>query len=167
MKLLFWLVFLIKLIICLKKEDYCRRFDINNKLLACQNKHNYNCGHGLCSVDRSSCQNLAIFYLIKKYEIEGYSIYKYKQVSFLNSIKDCNEVANYKWNSNDVCSNSKDCKHPPSHRLWLWSNKMNQNECKCSGKYNYRCNSDYCALYKEACNGLNTTPFEIKKCKLQ
>ena len=82
----------------------------------------------------------------------------------MNQIKDCPQPPKYKWNLNDVCLNSKDCLKTT---LWrIWSTLLIPGECKCKGKHNYRCNNDYCALNKQACDGLNNqkSKKKIKKC---
>ena len=49
----------------------------------------------------------------------------------------------------------------------IWSKQATSIECKCSGKYKQRCNSDYCALDQRACNGLKEYVLQntgISKC---
>ena len=58
----------------------------------------------------------------------------------------------YKWNPNDACLSTKDCFQTS---LWrILSNLLTPGECKCRGKLNYKCNSDYCALNEQACDSL-------------
>ena len=52
----------------------------------------------------------------------------------------------------------KNCVKLSIHRLW--SQRI---ECKFKGKYNYKCNSDYCALNKEACDELKKQKNSIFK----
>jgi hypothetical protein len=47
----------------------------------------------------------------------------------------------------------------------IWSTLFKQGECKCRGKYIYKCNKDYCASDKRACKYLkHKVKSEIKKC---
>ena len=164
MKFLFFLFFLMKLIACLKREDYCYQKKIYNKPNICQETHNYTCWDGFCSVDRGTCENLQVFTLINNYERKNYFKYRNKYKIFMRLIKFCPEPPKYKWNSNDFCLNSKDCLNPPTHRLFS-SLISKLNECKCVGKYIYRCNADYCGVNKLACDGLKKNRNDIKKCK--
>ena len=51
----------------------------------------------------------------------------------MDQIKECSI-----FKENKVCLMKKNCKNPPTtHRLWLWSNKMNKNECKCKEEYSF------------------------------
>ena len=78
-------------------------------------------------------------------------------------IKVCPKLPKYKWNSNDVCLNTNDCLQTTFWRIW--STLLKLDECKCKGKYNYKCNSDYCASDKRACDYLKQTKnLIIKKC---
>ena len=158
MKLLIWIIFSIKLIASLKRENYCYKIEECN-----DNKHLFDCGHGICSIDRSKCQKLAIFYLIKNYEMEGYLKYKNKHNAFLSQIKNCSQHEARIWNPNEVCLNTKDLK-PTLNRLW--SNQMKSAEFKCKGNYIYKCKTHYCTMNKQACDGLREKNVEIKKCNL-
>ncbi len=63
---------------------------------------------------------------------------------------------------NNVCLNAKDCSKSSIHRLW--SQKV---DCKCKGKYNYKCNTDYCSLNKQTCDSLMKRKLTgIKKCRI-
>ena len=64
MKLLILIIFSIKLIASLKREDYCYKIEECN-----DNNHLFDCGHGICSIDRNKCQKLAMFYLVKNFLI--------------------------------------------------------------------------------------------------
>jgi hypothetical protein len=80
---------------------------------------------------------------------------------FLKQIKDSPEPSKSKMILNNVCLNAKDCSKSSIHRLW--SQKV---DCKCKGKYNYKCNSDYCSLNKQTCDGLMKRKLiGIKKCR--
>jgi len=47
----------------------------------------------------------------------------------------------------------------------MWSTKIKLVECECIGKFSFKCNSDYCGLDKQACDGLNKRKIAgIKKC---
>jgi len=164
MKFIIFLL-LIKLIVCLKNEEFCYQIstDNNNELENCRETHNFKCWNGLCSVGPKSCENLAVFLLIKKYGVNDFQKYKNKIETFMKQVKNCTEES--KLISDNVCLNTKDCVHPPIHRLRLWSNQMSPNECKCNGKYSFRCNSEYCASNKRSCNEINGISYEIKKCK--
>jgi hypothetical protein len=93
-----------------------------------------------------------------KYE-RDYLYFKDKYESFMNQVKDCPERQKYEWNPNDVCLNAKNC-----FKLNIWYQKKAE-ECKCIGKLNYKCNSDYCAADKRACNKImKRKKNNIKKC---
>ena len=94
---------------------------------------------------------------------KNYRLFENYYETFLSQIKDCPKAPpKYKWNSNDVCLNAKDCFQ--TIRL-LWSSIIKKGECKCKGKYDYKCDSDYCASNKQACNHLKQmVRSKIKKC---
>jgi hypothetical protein len=50
-----------------------------------------------------------------------------------------------------------------AHGYGIWSSLLTPNECKCSGKYYNRCNSDYCALDKRACGEMKRNMDSIEK----
>ena len=69
----------------------------------------------------------------------------------------------YKLNSNgDVCFNFNNCV-TTLKRIWPY-NKIKLTECNCAGKYSYKCNRNYCASNKLACEGLIKNITKIKKC---
>ena len=154
MKLVYFLV-LIKIMDCIKSTDFCHKTSINNK---CYDKvHNFNCGHDLCSADVKSCQSIIIFSKMTLTK-EGFQKERFK--SFKNQIKNCPEPPKYEWSASDVCLNTKDCKKPSYLKRW------SSHKCKCTGKYSYNCNNDYCASDKRACKGLKSKQLsKIAKCK--
>jgi hypothetical protein len=156
MKLLIWFIFLIKLIASLKREDYCYKIeDCKN------NKHLFDCGHGICSIDRNKCKKLAMFFLVKNFLIEDYLKYKNKQNTFLSQIKNCSRHEAI-WNPNEVCLNTKYFLKPSLNRLW--SNQVKSADFKCNGNYSYKCKTHYCTMNKQACDGLKVENIKIKKC---
>ena len=84
MKFIIFLLF-IKLIVCLKNEEFCYQMstNINNELVNCKETHNFECWNGLCSVGQKSCENLAVFLLIKKYGVKDFQKYKNKIETFM------------------------------------------------------------------------------------
>lgn len=48
--------------------------------------------------------------------------------------------------------------------MTIWSFNQIKQECKCKGKYSYKCSWDHCALDKLACDGLKKNAKSIKKC---
>jgi len=80
---------------------------------------------------------------------------------FIQVIKDCTKPPKYKWNSTDVCMNTNDCFK--AHGYGIWSILMKPDGCKCTGNYNHKCNSNYCASDKRACEYLKNKA-NIKKC---
>jgi hypothetical protein len=159
MKILFCLILSIKLIECIKTSDYCYK----KEELDCKETHNTNCGAKLCAKDQLSCQNLIKF---SKEKNTHFFLNKFE--SFMNQIGDCQvELSNNKRNPKDVCLNAKKCNHN-SLRNWArlrWV-YIKSDECKCIGKHNFRCNSDYCALQKESCDSLKEISLlDINKCE--
>ncbi len=163
-KVILLLILTIKLTQSIQEAEFCYKISINNEVIKCEEnkKYNYDCSEGLCSVDRFSCQSLTLFSTVRKYSRNDYMYFKNKFESFMNEIKECPEPAKYEWNPNDVCLNKKNCLNTFNHRLWLWTNHK-MSESKCKGKYNIRCNSDYCASDKRACENLKKD-FMIQKC---
>jgi hypothetical protein len=166
-KIIFLFFISIKLIECIRMTDFCFQDIIENKIIKCQETKNfsYECGQGICSIDRYSCQSMKLFSKVKDTQKneKNYRYFENYYDTFLNQIKDCPAPPKYKWNSNDVCLNARDCFH--TIRL-LWSSIIKKGECKCKGnKYNYKCNSDYCASNKQACDHLKQIiRSKIKKC---
>jgi hypothetical protein len=165
-KIIFLFFVSIKLIECIKVTDFCFHDIFQNKIIKCKETKNYKyeCGQGICSIDRYSCQSMKLFSTIKDTQkIEkNYRFLENYYETFLSQIKDCPTPPKYKWNSNDVCLNAKDCLKTTLWRIW---STLLTSQCKCKGKYDYKCNSDYCASNKQACNHLKQiVRSKIKKC---
>jgi len=122
--------------------------------MECHGKYNYNCGDFVCTKNEYSCQMLSLFSVLK-----GDHFKKYE--SFIKEIKECPKPPKYKWQPNHVCLNTNDCV-TTLKRIWPY-NRVKLTACKCTGKYIYKCNHDYCALNKLACEGLKKN-VKIKKC---
>ncbi len=154
LKIIFFLITCIHMIQCLKETDFCLRN--KNTKIKCDGQHSFYCNNNLCSKDKISCQRLMA--LLEKNKIYQ----KIDDESFkMKYIKECSKLAEYKWNSNNVCLNNKNC---VSTAMRLWSlDRIKQGECKCKGNYHFRCSSDYCASDKRACLDLNQN-IKIKKC---
>jgi hypothetical protein len=159
----------IKLMQSIKVNDFCYQISIKYKVIDCEenNKYNYDCGHGLCAIDRYSCQSLKLFSSVKNIEKNEAkkSYIKNNFKLFMSLIKDCKKsLKKYKLNLIDVCLKRKDCFK--EHGFGIWSILMKPDKCKCKGKYNYKCNSDYCASDKRACDYLRRPKkvFAIKSC---
>jgi hypothetical protein len=154
-KIIFLILYLVAFIECIKFKMASRVcFPKEENLIKCNGKYNYYCGQFVCSENEYSCQLLSLFSGLKGKHREKYEI-------FINEVKDCPEPPKYKWKPNDVCLNTNDC--VILIRTWPF-NRIKQNECKCTGKSNYRCNRDYCALNKLACEGITKNLTGIKKC---
>jgi hypothetical protein len=124
------------------------------EITECHGKYKYNCGDFVCTKNEYSCQMLSLFSVLK-----GDHFKKYE--SFIKEIKECPKPPKYKWQPNDVCLNTNDCVSTLK-RIWPY-NRVKLTACKCTGKYIYKCNHDYCALNKLACEGLKKN-VKIKKC---
>ena len=154
MKNIIFLFFIVsKLTECthLKYDNYC--YKIND--FACYGEYIFTCSDFLCTKSQYTCHVLSLFSNLRGKHTNNY-------VSFMNKIENCSKQPKYKWNKNKVCLNTKNCLKTSIHRLW--SSKTKLIECKCIGKYNFRCNTDYCALNKQACDGLKKKMVGIKKC---
>ena len=166
-KIIFLFFVSIKLIECIKVTDFCFHDIFQNKIIKCKETKNYKyeCGQGICSIDRYSCQSLKLFSKVKHTQRKEneYIFFQNQYETFVKQIKNCPESPKYKWNLNDVCLNTKDCLQTTFWRIW--STLLKPGECKCKEKYNYKCNRDYCASDKRACDYLKQTKkFRIKKC---
>lgn len=166
-KIIFLFFVSIKLIECIKMTDFCFHDIFQNKIIKCKETKNYNyeCGQGICSIDRYSCQSLKLFSKVKDTQKseKNYRFFENYYEKFLSQIKDCPKTPlKYKLNSNDLCLNARDCFQ--AIRL-LWSSIIKKGECKCKGKYDYKCDSDYCASDKQACDHLKQiVRSKTKKC---
>jgi hypothetical protein len=153
---------------CIKVNDFCFLKKYFSEKPECNGKYNASCYSGLCANHQSKCQSLILLRAIKniyKY-VKDYDDFKKEYDSFINQIKDCPEPP--KLNSNDYCL-SKQNRYlsciSTSARIWSFT-QIKQNECKCTGKYSYRCNNEYCAKNKQACDDLRNRSINgIKKCK--
>lgn len=158
MKLIYFLV-LIKILESIKETDFCYKTKIDNKLIYCHDKHSFICVHDICSIDINACQRLVIFSTMTLTR-EGF--YKDKYKKFKSRILNCTEPTKYKWNPKDVCLNTKNCAKPSYYRR----SSLISYKCKCTGKYSFNCNNDYCASNKRACQGLkNKQLSKVTKCK--
>ena len=140
----------------LKSTDFCNRIEIEGNKKECYGKHNLSCNNIVCGKNQLYCQSFNYFSSVQNLPgFEKYFFYfKNKFNLFKRLIKDCPKPQEYKWNSKDVCLNTKDCENSNNMLATIWSKQTTSIECKCSGKYKQRCNSDYCASDKRACNGL-------------
>ncbi len=163
-KILFIIILLVSTIECdVKVKDFCNNKKLKSKNLECQGNYNLSCSGILCAKDLSSCQNLIMFSNLKFYQrnVKEYLWFHNNYESFLALIKDCPQPLKYKLNPYDICLNSNYCLNKQSILKLL----SKRDECKCSGKYNQRCNSGYCAKDKRACDGLkNLNDYSISKC---
>jgi hypothetical protein len=151
------LIFTINWIECtLKVTDFCKKLEIDRNEKECKGNYSLNCGSILCAKDKYSCQSIRFLNGIKSIQKneKDYLFFQNNFEALMKLIKYCPKLPNYKWNPNDVCF--KDCFQISFWRIW--SNLLNVGECKCRGKYNFRCNTAYCALDKRACD-------ELKKAK--
>ena len=163
MKKVIFLFYLFSFIQCsIKVSDFCNKIKIKGKEVECQQNYSSSCGEYLCAKDRYSCQNIKLYNSIKAIQKNerDYLLFENRLDLFLKLIKNCPKPLEYEWNPNDVCLNSKNCFNT---RLRIWSSVMKPIECKCRGKYALRCNSDYCGVGRQACDGLKNM-IKIKKC---
>ena len=130
------------------------------KTIECHGKYNNNCNNFVCTKNKYTCQMLLFSFGLQ-------NEHKRKHESFIKEIKECSEPPKYKWKSNDVCSNSKNCFYS-SAETWIPIGRISYRKCNCGGKYNYKCNDDYCGLDKRACDfiKIKQSLFKIKKCQL-
>jgi len=166
MKPLIFLIFIVNIIHCkIKVTDFCTKLEINGKKQECHGEYNLSCIGILCTKDIYTCWGIKYLRGLKYLQNseENYYFCQSWYETFMNQIKICPKPPEYTWNPNDVCLNTKDCLQTTFWRIW--STLLKPAECKCKGKYNYKCNSDYCASDKRACNYLKETKkFQIKKC---
>jgi len=163
MKKIIFLFFLISLTECLNHTQFCNENPTKENELECFGEFSYACGGLLCSQDETGCKGIHLFNSVVKYPRKGktYRKYKHKLESLLKLVKDCPE---YKWNSNDICLNANNCFRPAFVRFWP-SKMKPMYECKCNGKYKYKCNRDYCARDKRACHEIKQQIIKIKNIK--
>jgi len=167
MKNLFFLFFLVTFNECtIKVTDFCYKIEIEGIEQECYGNLSLNCGGILCSKDRYSCQSLTVFNGIKNLQKNEnhYLFFKHKFELFMTNIKECAKQPKYEWNLNDVCFIDKNSCFK-AHGYGIWSSLLTPNDCKCSGKYYNRCNSDYCALDKRACGEIKRNMDSIEKCQ--
>ena len=165
-EIIFIFILSIKLFQSIKVTDFCYQISIEKEVIKCKEnkKYSYQCFEGLCSINRYSCQSIKLFSAVKDFQRneKSYLFFLNNFESFVREIKDCPEPPKYEWNPNDVCLNTKDCMNTT---IRIWSNLLKPSECKCKGKYNHKCNSDYCASDKRACDYLKKIiRSKIKKC---
>ena len=159
------LVYSIKWIECtLRVADFCEKLEIDGEEQKCNGKYSLSCADILCAKDRYSCQSIRILHGIKNIQKneKGYLFFQNNFEAFMKFIRKCPKQPKYKWSPKDVCLNNKHCFQTSLWRT-LWSTPFKPDECKCRGKYNYRCNNAYCALDKQACDALKQDS-NIKKC---
>jgi len=169
MKKILFLFYLTTFMECITIKDFCLKMESEGKELECGQKYSFDCTEILCAKDQSSCQNLILISMVKKYSKnqKDYIYYMKKFFSFTSQIADCPEPP--KLNSNDYCL-SKQNRYlsyciSTSARIWSFT-QIKQNECRCTGNYSYRCNNEYCAKNKQACDDLRNRSINgIKKCK--
>jgi hypothetical protein len=150
LKVIFLLTSLICLMQCFEINDFCSKKE--NK---CDEKnYEYNCEGILCSKNQFSCQSLLLFSKLR--------VYRYEYEILMSMIKDCQIRKSVKFNSNDICLNTKDCNKPFTHRLF--SNL--KSVCKCNQKYSYKCKMVYCAKNEQTCDDFKSkqSKITVEKC---
>jgi hypothetical protein len=161
--LLLFIVFSIDILESIEVTDFCQKKELNGIKPECQGFFNISCDSNLCAKKESTCQDINSLFRSKSnfYRYEKDFIKYAKQYKLLlKQIKECAKPAEYNWNPNDVCLNTKYCVNTLITLRSFYQVKVR--ECKCRGKYSYRCD-DYCALDKKACDGLKKVK-KIKKC---
>jgi len=166
MKFLFIMFLLFGIIECIKVNNFCYQSSIETNK-NCNKRHSFKCSQitNLCSIDRYSCQSLTLFSKVKHTQRKenDYIFFQNQYEAFIKLIKVCPKPPKYKLNPNDVCLNTKNCLQTTFWRIW--STLLKLDECNCKGKYNFKCNSDYCASDKRTCDYLKEIKnLEIKKC---
>ena len=154
---------------CFRKETCEASSDCKER---CYGKFSFKCGHGLCSTNKYNCQSIKLFSIISGHlrnDIQYEEFEKNYQI-FLQRIADC-PLVDYNWTANDVCLNSKSCYYKPNIPFRLINKKINlikYTDCDCIGEYSYKCDHNFCARHKNACNESLIKSKEqdnIKKCE--
>ena len=158
MKIKILLIFLtLNWIECLEVKDFCYKLKTKVKEFECNGDYSQSCGNGVCTKDENNCKLIALYYFFPN-----------TLNQYMKHIKYCPKPPSetVKWKSNDVCSNSKNCFYSSVETRPIGS--MLYRKCNCGGKYNYKCNDDYCGLDKRACDfvKIKQSISEIKKCQL-
>jgi hypothetical protein len=136
----------------LKVTDFCKKLEIDGKEQECNGKYSLSCAGILCAKDRYSCQSLRVFHGIKNIQKteKEYLFFQNNFEAFMKLIKKCPKLPKYKWNPNDVCLIAENCFQTS---FWLiWSTLLKPCECNFRGEYNFKCDNNYCALDKRACD---------------
>jgi hypothetical protein len=143
MMIFFYLFIIVSFIKCknLKIDDLC--YPKEEKELKCYGNYNFFCSDFICSKSQYTCHVLSLFSGLTGEHRKNYEL-------FMRKIKKCPEPP--KWSKNNVCLNAKNCLKTSIHRLWSTNIKLI--ECECVGNYSFKCNSNYCGLDKQACDGI-------------
>ena len=181
LKIFFINFLLIQLIVCLKPNNFCIKFDkeckqalasknkTNCKKITCYGEYSYDCGD-YCSSDLKVCKKFQkLRFQINYFALPNLkNIIKYKDL--IKKIDDCSKK-NYDLNPNNVCSNN--CINKSKIQRKGFKELIFKSSCKCDDKYPYRCGEKYCSKNVLSCNQLikinlsDSIKKRIKSCENQ
>jgi len=151
----------IKTILSLNSNDFCYSTEVmclNNR--ECTKECNdlfrkYKCSRNLCTVNKTKCDE----YINEKwFDILSLS-YSNRISRFQSRIKNCTKVT-FKLDPKDVCTNINKICFEESFFFDSFSTNVSKikkrQDCKCNGKYSYKCEDNFCAVKKRACDAFIT-----------
>lgn len=139
------LILVFKSTISLNSSDLCK------SSLKCKGeKYKYQCGKSLCALNEEKCNDYNDM-LQTHFFHTSYGFFK-----TLTNINECEPRSSKKiLKKNDYCMRNKNC----FKKQTIWSlgfKVMKQRvDCKCEGKYSFKCGKEYCSLSSQYCDLLN------------
>lgn len=164
--------------ICIITEEVCKghydkyeNYETKCEREKCSGKIDFQCGIDHCSSSPETCEKLRnlqlVFKSLVKSRINENKLHSIKV--FLKSIRKCPSEA-YEWDINDICLNGKNCYSKQVLPLRYEKVRLIKKiDCLCEKKHSYKCEKDYCAANKKACDTfaasyLNNSTFRINAC---
>lgn len=161
----------INLINSIRIEDFCfQSEECQSKYCKqeCEGQLSHQCGYGLCSNIRHSCQSIKLWSILTINAKTDVVTTSYQ--NFILGINNCPQKIKYQLKSNDFCISGTKCYYKQKLPFRLVNRRVEvfkYSECKCLGKHKFKCERNICAKDRDACNVLwlydqINEPFKIR-----
>lgn len=138
------LILVFKSITSLNSSDLCKSyFKCNGE------KYKYQCSKSLCALNEETCNDYNDMLKIHFFHTS------YGLLKILANIHECEPKSNKILNKIDYCIRNKNCFKKQT--IWSLGFKVIKQrvDCKCEGKYSFKCGNEYCSFSSQYCDFLN------------
>jgi hypothetical protein len=132
------LILFISIVFSFEPEKLCR---LNSSVDTCSDTFSFKCGEEYCSAKKSDCENLIKFKSYARINVNKLVLNKLQT----KIIQTCPKV-----DSKNFCLKPFKCL---SKKTFL-STIADERSCQCSGKYKFKCETNYCVINAKICGQL-------------